>query len=401
MRMRLSDYAPRSAIPFLLVSLVNSTGSAFLWPLITIYVHNVLHQNYAAAGFVLLLQSGAGVVGQLVGGSFYHKVGPKWLISGSLLLQAIAQFGLIVARSWWPYLLVMTANGFLFAVTMPAVNAFVGFRWKAERRRLFTVIYVFNNIGVAVGTSLAGLLASVSFALTFLINGLSTLLFAVFFVVYAHHMSKGEQGNLSAEPGAPRAPLSTWVLLRQYRIYVLMAFGAFFIWFATSAWNSGVAPYLNSRGQGLIGYSWLWTINGLLIVLGQPLISWFNRRFGQRLVRRLEVGTLLYAVAFGWMYVAHGVYLDLAVGMVIGTLGEMLVNPTVPALVSETTGQSAPFYLGVIGGFSNVGRLVGPPLFGVLFDAAGVRPILLIAVVAALFSAICYRGHTVFASADE
>jgi len=209
MRMRLSDYAPRSAIPFLLVSLVNSTGSAFLWPLITIYVHNVLHQNYAAAGFVLLLQSGAGVVGQLVGGSFYHKVGPKWLISGSLLLQAIAQFGLIVARSWWPYLLVMTANGFLFAVTMPAVNAFVGFRWKAERRRLFTVIYVFNNIGVAVGTSLAGLLASVSFALTFLINGLSTLLFAVFFVVYAHHMSKGEQGYISAEPGAPRAPLST------------------------------------------------------------------------------------------------------------------------------------------------------------------------------------------------
>lgn len=101
------------------------------------------------------------------------------------------------------------------------------------------------------------------------------------------------------------------------------------------------------------------------------------------------------------MYVAHGVYLDLAGGMVISTLGELLVNPTVPALVTETTGQSAPFYLGVIGGFSSVGRLVGPPLFGFFFDVEGVTPILLIAVSAAPISAMCYRGHAVFASADE
>lgn len=367
-----------------------------MWPLITIYVHNVLHQNYAAAGFVLLLQSGAGVIGQLVGGSLYNKVGPKWLISGSLLLQATAQLALIFARSWWPYVAMMTANGFLFAITMPAVNAFIGFRWKEHRRRLFTVVYVFNNMGVAIGTSLAGLLASVSFSLTFLCNGLSTFLFAVFFLIYVSRVGERSQTDVGLGESQTNAPLTTRGLLRQYRVYVLMTVGALFIWFATSCWNSGIAPFLNERGQGVLGYSWLWTINGVLIVAGQPLISWFNRTWGQSLVHRLVTGTLLYTMAFGWMWRAHGPYIDLVIGMIIGTFGEMLVNPTVPALVTETTGRAAPFYLGVVGGFSNAGRLIGPPLFGWLFDTFGVSPILLIAAVAALLSALSYEMHGFF-----
>ncbi|MCY0874714.1 MAG: MFS transporter [Firmicutes bacterium] len=391
--LRLPSGIPRNALPFLLVSLINATGSAFMWPLITIYVHNVLHQNYAAAGFVLLLQSSAGVIGQMVGGSLYHRVGPRWLISGSLMIQAVAQLGLIVARTWWPYVLMMTANGFLFAITMPAVNAFIGFRWKEERRRLFTIVYVFNNMGVAIGTSLAGLLASVSFSLTFLFNGLSTFLFAVFFLIYVRRVGERSESDAVTGETIAQAPATTRTLLGQYRVYILMTIGALFIWFATSCWNSGIAPYLNQRGQGVLGYSWLWTINGVLIVVMQPLISWFNRAWGQSLVRRLVVGTLLYMVAFGWMWRAHGLYLDLVIGMVIGTLGEMLVNPTVPALVTETTGRSAPFYLGLVGGVSNAGRLIGPPLFGFLFDSFGVSPILLIAALAAVISAISFQCH--------
>lgn len=385
----------RETMPFIVASFVNATGSALMWPLITIYVHNVLHQSYAAAGWVLFLQSGAGIIGQIAGGSLYHRLGPLRLITGSLALQGIAQIALIFTHTWLLYAMMMTINGFLFAVTMPAVNAFVGFRWAAQRRALFNTIYVCNNIGVAVGTSMAGLLATISFNFTFLLNGVSTLAFGGFFLWYVKRADAvkratavdADSGDTEIDGGILPQPRA---LLRAYHIYLLLAIGSLSIWFATASWNSGIAPYLNQRGMGVTGYSFLWTINGALILLGQPLIGWFNRRAGRELIWRLVAGTLLYTCAFALMGAEHGYYLDLVAGMVLGTFGEMLVNPTVPALVTEITGRAAPFYLGVVGGCSSAGRLIGPPIFGYLFDVAGVTPILAIASLGALVAAACF-----------
>ncbi|GMA57587.1 hypothetical protein GCM10025858_20900 [Alicyclobacillus sacchari] len=70
------------------------------------------------------------------------------------------------------------------------------------------------------------------------------------------------------------------------------------------------------------------------------------------------------------MWTTHATYAFLIVGMVVATLGEMLIAPTVPALITATARQHAAFYLGVSGGIASVGRLIGPVLFGTLFDHA-------------------------------
>ena len=38
-----------------LASLLNNTGSALLWPLITVYVHDYLHESMTVAGIVMFL----------------------------------------------------------------------------------------------------------------------------------------------------------------------------------------------------------------------------------------------------------------------------------------------------------------------------------------------------------
>lgn len=48
---------PKEALFFIIASFINSMGNALMWPLTTLYVHNVLHRSYGDAGFVLLLQS--------------------------------------------------------------------------------------------------------------------------------------------------------------------------------------------------------------------------------------------------------------------------------------------------------------------------------------------------------
>jgi MFS family permease len=73
----------------------------------------------------------------------------------------------------------MALLGLLNSVSAPAIQAFIGFRWKEKHAGLFTIVHVSNNTGIAIGTSLAGVLASISFSFTFLFNSLSTIGFAL------------------------------------------------------------------------------------------------------------------------------------------------------------------------------------------------------------------------------
>jgi len=386
---------PKEIHAFILASFVNSTGNSLMWPLTTIYVHNILHRTYGEAGLVLLLQSLAGVVGQIFGGALFHRLGVKLLVIGSLLLTGLSQLSLIFAVTWPLYLSLMIINGFLIAVTMPVINAFIGFQWPEHRSTMFNVIYVSNNIGVAFGTMIAGVLASFSFALTFLFNGSSTILFALFFSFYLRKISLRDTDELVIGQTTPDPVLGAGQMLMSYKVYLFLALGSMTLWFATAQWNSGVAPYINQRGMSMEMYSFLWTVNGIFILVGQPLTTWLNRRFTKSLSSRLVVSTLCYFVGFAYILFLYHQYVHLVIGMVICTVGEMLISPTIPEFLTAETGQAAPFYLGVVGGFSSVGRLVGPYVYGNMFDRLGIVPIFILTTVVTLLSALLFMMHSV------
>lgn len=293
---------PKESYVFILASLVNSVGNSLMWPLTTIYVHNVLHRTYGEAGLVLLFQSLAMVVGQFVGGALFHKLGPKRLIVGSLVLTGLAQLGLIAAKLWVPYILTMTLAGFLNAITMPAVSAFIAFRWPNEQYRLFNAVYVSNNVGVAMGTALAGVLAAISFNLTFLFNGLTTILFGAFFYAFLRRFNREETEDFALGGLAQSRESNLVSLLKPYRLYLFVALGMAMVSLATSAWNSGVAPYLNQKGLSPAVYGFLWTVNGIVILVGQPVTSLLNRYLTQSLYARLVASAVLYCSGL-WFYV--------------------------------------------------------------------------------------------------
>ena len=60
---------------FLIVgTFVNTVGNSFLWPLNSIYIHDYLGKSLTVAGIVLMLNSLAGVFGNLVGGWLFDKL---------------------------------------------------------------------------------------------------------------------------------------------------------------------------------------------------------------------------------------------------------------------------------------------------------------------------------------
>lgn len=405
---------PREVNVFLAASLISAIGSSLMWPLVSMFVFDELGRSMADAGLVILIQSVGGIVGQLIGGSFYHKVGVKRLIVGSLVLNAASLFLLPVVRGAWPlFLVAMGLVGLFNAVSMPAIQAFVGFRFAERRAELFNVIYVANNIGVAVGTAGSGFLADISYNLSFIANGATNLLFAAFFLVYLHKVDEAglERGSRagwrdrtgdrdSAEDSASasggrslKKTGGTWALLGNIRLYLFLALGGLLLQVGNSIWNAGVSPSIIASGMEKKAYGFLWTLNGILIFAAQPVTVLLRRFVARTVTAQMTASSLFYLAGYACILVWPS-YPGMIAGMVFATIGEMLIAPAVPAYLAESGGRHAPFYIGLTGGIGSVGRVFGPFVMGTLFDAGGLSPVAWLAVATAGLSASFYAVHS-------
>lgn len=226
-------------------------------------------------------------------------------------------------------------------------------------------------------------------------NGLISALFAGFFWVYLNKVQK-TQGKFHVEKKKENADKkNNWNLMLNYKIYFFMGLGSFFIWLANCVWNNGVSPYTISRGMPEWNYSILWTLNGILIFVAQPLISWIKRVFAATELRQMTASAVFYMLGYVMILSFH-TYPSMVLAMVLITLGEMLISPAIPSFISDHTGKSAPFYLGLVGGMGVAGRVVGPYAMGVLFDWNGLVPVAALAVLISILSIASFMIHGLF-----
>ncbi|GGH32538.1 MFS transporter [Paenibacillus segetis] len=385
---------PREVKVFLVASLVNSAGGSLMWPLITMFVFKELGRTVTDAGLVILVMSLGGIFGQLLGGALYHRVGVKRLIVGALGMSAVSLLTLpYVSGHWYVFMFFMGLVGFFNSLSMPAIQAFIGFRFVERREELFNVVYVANNIGVAIGTAVSGFLASISYNLSFIINGSISAVFALFFLVYLNKIQQN-QGELNLEKRKNSSEdIKAWKLLGQYKIYLFMGLGSFCIWLGNSVWNNGVSPFTILKGMPEWNYSILWTLNGVLIFVGQPFILWLKRTFTGSAESQMTASAIFYLLGYITILCFH-TYPSFIFAMVLITFGEMLISPAIPSFIAERTGKSAPFYLGVVGGIGSAGRVVGPYTMGMLFDWNGLVPVAGLAVFIAVLSVGSFIVHS-------
>ena len=171
---------PRALWLLIIGMAVNVTGSSFLWPLNTIYIHDHLGKSLTVAGVVLMLNAGATVIGNLFGGTLFDKIGGYKSILLGILIALLALIGLTIWHGWPAYIIFLTIIGFGTGIVFPSMFAMAGTVWKEGGRKAFNAIYVAQNLGVAVGASLGGFVADYSFQLIFLAN---TIMYVIFFII--------------------------------------------------------------------------------------------------------------------------------------------------------------------------------------------------------------------------
>ncbi|GAA0332598.1 MFS transporter [Bacillus carboniphilus] len=381
---------PRSVWLLVIGMAVNVTGSSFLWPLNAIFINQHLGKTLTIAGVVLLLNQAASVAGNLIGGSLFDKLGGYRTIIVGTLFALLASIGLSFWHSWVPYILFLILIGFGSGMIFPAMYALAGSVWKEGGRRAFNAIYVATNLGVALGSALGGMVASFSFELIFIAN--ASLFFVYFLIALIGYRSiegtKGMSTSVLTHSGKVKSYTKLTALL-------VVCFGYMLIWIGYVQWQTTIAAYTQEIAISLKQYSLLWTINGALIVLGQPLLSKVVKHF-RTLKQQIIVGIFIFIIAFSVASVADA-YIGFMTAMVIMTIGEMLIWPAVPTIAQSLAPEGREgFYQGIVNSTATVGRMLGPLVGGLLADQYGMNMLFItlsVLFVLSIFTTLLYdRG---------
>ena len=346
-------------------SFIVSVGSSLLWPLTTIYMHNYLGQSLTTAGIVLFINSLALIAGSYLGGRMYdkdRKNARRWLL-GAIFLSTSAVFLLIFFNDWPTFAVLLFLDNFGGGIAITIGNSLATGIKEKSSRQVFNMLYFMQNVGVVIGTLLVGVLVEISIEWIFISN---FILFAFYlFVVYRHYYVP--QAALVKEQVAKKGQDKT---PRRY-VWVIGAILILFFAIETgySQWQSNLSIYMESLGISVKSYGFLWTINGIVIVCGQPVLNkLLDDILKIKLIYKLYLGSALFVLGFFTLLFATD-YPHFILTMVIVTLGEILTFPTIPAVVDNlSTLSEKGKYQGAVSVFAALGRAIGPLAGGLIVD---------------------------------
>lgn len=344
-----------------LASLLNNTGAAFLWPLTTMYMHNYLHESLTTAGVVMLLMSICMMVGNYLGGWLFDHWDQYQTAVLGVTISTVAIFTLIFAHGWPWFAVLMMLNSLGDGINMTIVNSYGSLVSDHSSRYVFNYIYMAFNVGVVIGTLAVGVLLPVSVVLVFTVATVFYFLLALV-VVFALKVRV---------PLPPKTPRSREKLASRSHQQALVLIWLILLNFVTihlsySLWESVMAVHMTNMGIPFYAYSLLWTLNGVLIIVGQPLVNKLSPYV--RLSSQIMVGILIFASSFLLLIFARNLW-AFVLDFVLLTIGEMASFAGLPAWIAKlTTVNEAGHYQGLLNIMMSIGRAIGPLYGGFVID---------------------------------
>ncbi|WP_037959136.1 MDR family MFS transporter [Streptomyces violens] len=348
-------------------TLINRLG-AFVATFLALYL--TVERGYSAsyAGLVGALYGLGGVVSSVVAGVLTDRLGrrPTMLIAQLATAVSVALLGFMedpVAIAAVACVVGMASNG-----SRPAVQAMMADIVAPEDRvRAFALNYWALNMGFAISSSLAGLLAQYGYLLLFL--GESVLVLACAVVVFVKlPESRPVTATESSTTEEPVRRVSMMTVVRDGRFMTVVGLNLLLALLFQQAYVS-LPVTMGQAGFSSSDFGLVIATNGVLIVLLQIPVTRFIEH---RSPAALLIGSaLLTGYGFGLTAFAGSVAL-FAVSVAVWTLGEIINSPTQMGLVvrlSPTHGRGR--YQGMYALSWSVASLAAPLLGGAVIDRYG------------------------------
>lgn len=340
-----------------IATLMLNAGAAFMWPLTTVYMNKTLGESLTTAGMVLLIMSLLMMVGNYVGGVMFDRWSPYLTGIVGAGMSLAAMIVLIFFHGWPIFAIMLFVVGFGDGISLTVGNSFAATIKSRTTRQVFNLMYIALNVGVVIGTLLVGYLLDYGVTIVFSVTTFCYIL--LFFLMVTEFKIDVDTTTASKTDGGQVPKLNL-------RVIWLICLMIFTIYTSYSLWESILSVHMTNLNIPFRDYSLLWTLNGFLIVFGQPLM---NRLFaGRKLSTQVGLGVTIFAVSF-FLLIFASQYTVFVVIMVILTIGEMIGFPGLPAWIDglAENGRKGK-YQGMLNVSISLGRAAGPLFGGLMID---------------------------------
>lgn len=338
------------------VSRAGGVARAFL----VLYLTQERGLSPTTAGLVVAAVGVGDIGSQLLGGWLGDRIGRRHTMLLGFLGTAVALLALGSAQTLPAICAAAAGVGLMAELFRPVGSAAVADLPARERVRAFGLLYWAANLGFTVATVAASVLVQQGYGILFWINAAAAVLAALIVWRYVPETrpSTAKATRRALLPALVRDPL----MLAMVAIHV--------VYFTTFLQAFTTLPLvIASDGQGPQTYGAMLTLNGILIVVAQPIAVRLLGGRDKAVV--LAVSMLLVGIGGGLGAVVHG-SAGYAASIIVWTVGQIGVT----VMFGATFADLAPAdlrggYMGVASTAWSLGAVLGPLVGTALLDLAG------------------------------
>ena len=334
-------------------TLVNRAGT-FVEPFFVLYLTGPRHVSVSTAGVVLTVWGVGSLISQPIGGVLTDRFGRRSTLGISLCATAAALMALSFARQLWLISVLAFVLGVVADMYRPASSAAVAdLVPERDRVRAFALQFWAINLGFSVAAASAGVLLRIGFGPLFVLDAVTTLAFGLLALRFVPE-TRPESGE------APARMLDPVRLFRRDRLLLVATVLVLIYAVLYLQVNITLPLAITHAGLHASTYGYVISINGILIVLGQPVAVVLLGRRARRIT--LPAGMALVGVGIAATALCTSTW-QFAVTVAVWTIGEIATAGSFQALVAALApAHMRGRYNGALGIAWGASGLVGPLL---------------------------------------
>lgn len=362
---------------------VVSLGYGLVIPVMPFYMET-LGAGGRELGWLTAVYALAQTVSAPFWGALSDRIGRKPVISVGMLGYAVSLFLFGMASSFWTLFLARSLSGILSSATSAASMAYIGDSVSEnDRSRDMGRIGAAMSIGTVIGPVIGGILSGYSLALPFFVGaGISFIAFILILTALPESlimMQKTEKEK--------RSSLSFFreSLVKHARIVLILIFIASFCQTGLQGITGLYVVDKFSLNSTQVGIVWM-ALAAVLVVAQGVLVGYFSDRIPEKTL--IGIGLISGAFCLFVMTLTRG-FVSVIVVLCLFALTVALTVPTLNASLSKVAEKNKGALMGMASTVRSLSKVVGPLLFGYLYEVNIELPYIVGAAVAVLGTVIC------------
>ena len=342
--------------------LINRTGTMVL-PFLMLYLTKAMNLSAQKASLALIAHGIGGLITAPISGRVADLLGAGRVMKMSLICSGIALFFFPFISNFYLIVAMVFIWSVISEAFRPACMAIISELVPVEQLKpAFALNRLAINLGMSIGPAIGGFLASFSFSLIFIIDGVTSLLAGIILFLFLNLASNTlyrSSKKASNDDNIVGEQNLTPIKNKSFVYFLLALIPTVLVFFQLES----TAPLFLVRdlkmSEAIFGL--LFSVNTVIIVFLEIPLNSITNNWSYN--RSLALGCLLTGLGFGAMiFVTDAISAIFSV--VIWTFGEMILFPAGSAYVAEVSPASKKgAYMGIYSMFFGFGATFGP-IFG-------------------------------------